>query len=157
MCPLRSTDAPQPHGGFVWQDQREGWKSNGSVFLGSALNSNFYRKEKMNLKPLSRSLSVCLSLSLPALLHPSVFIVTSSADTAKLEDCSCVFTKASPPPSLPRPQPDLGLFHQHCLPLKTTFSWKRRRRGGKKYLWAVKLPRHTKRHHYWDKSPHSIP
>lgn len=109
MCKLGDTDM-LPHGRFVCQDQREGWKSKGSVFWGSTLDSNLFRKETQNqCLPLRRESG---SASSP------LFIVPPSADTAKLKDCSCVFTKASSPP---RPQSDLRPFHQHCLPLKATF------------------------------------
>ena len=85
----------QPHGRFIWQDQREGWKSKGSEAQPSTVASS-EKKRKMISKPL------CLSLQWESGSASSpFFIVTPSADTAKLEDCSCVFTKASYPiPSL---------------------------------------------------------
>lgn len=70
MCILRDTDT-QPYGRFLWQDQRKGWKSKGSVFWVSTIDSNLFRKEnKAGLK------TVSFSPVKVALLHPLSLLST---------------------------------------------------------------------------------
>lgn len=120
LCILRGTDM-KPHGRFVWQDQREGWNQKAVWVLRLSPKQSPLQKRKERWtenQPLSYT-PLCGSPS------SSLFIVTSSADTAKLKDCSCVYLSL-----LLRFQSDLGPFHRHCLPLKSTFS--PGRKGGKK-------------------------
>lgn len=89
MCTLRSTDM-QPHGRF---DRIKGEDGNQKVVCFEAQSSTVTsseKKRKINLKPVSLYHSPS-----PGSASSPLLIVTPSADTAKLKDCSCVFTKAS--------------------------------------------------------------
>lgn len=153
-CAGAKTQIGSPMADLHVGDQREGWKS--KRLVRGAQPSTGPSSEKKRKSQSKQCLPLWWesgSASIP------LFIVPSSADTGKLKDCSYVFTEAS---LLSHPQSDLRLFHQHCLSLKTAFilgrrSERERERKKKLHLWAVKLPCHPKRSHYWDKSPHSIP
>lgn len=145
MCVLRDTDM-QPHGRFVRQDQREGWKSKGSVFWGSTLDSNLFRKEKKD----ELKTSVFLSSGKVALLYPLSLLSPLQLTQPNLRIAHVCLLKPPPPsPVWSQAIPSaLPPFENNLQP---------REDERKKHLWAVKLPCHTKRSHYWDKSPHSIP
>lgn len=131
------------------RDQREGRKSKGSVFGG--LNP---RQEPLQKRKESHSQSsIFLSGGRVALPQSLLLLSPSSADTAKLKDCSYVFTEDSSPPI---PSQIWGYSISTVSLWKQPSSWGTGERE-KKHLWAVKLPCHPKRSHYWDKSPHSIP
>lgn len=96
MCILRHTDA-QPHGRFVWQDQREAWKSKGCVFWSWALDSNLFKKEKKD----ELKASIFLSNGRVARRHPLSLLSPLQLTQPNLGIAPCVFTKASYPiPSL---------------------------------------------------------
>lgn len=85
----------------------------GSVFEGSTLDRNLFRKEKkVTVKAVSSSLVgewLCL--------NPSFYCPLFSWHSQTKGLLICVYWSLLPS----HPQSDLRLFHQHCLSLKATF------------------------------------